>query len=133
MACSEVVPEGPLHCSSCLCERSTGQVCLLIGLSYEDQCAEPDIPAQALKLDVQCNVAVHSCLELGGWAGQHCLQPPATASQAVSHTSPCCLQGLVIMGKRDGLRGMFKGNGTNCVRIIPNSAVKFMTYEQLSR
>ena len=44
-----------------------------------------------------------------------------------------CLQGLVIMGKRDGLRGMFKGNGTNCVRIIPNSAVKFMTYEQLSR
>lgn len=37
------------------------------------------------------------------------------------------------MGKRDGLRGMFKGNGTNCVRIIPNSAVKFMTYEQLSR
>eukprot|EP00891_Asterochloris_glomerata_P009607 jgi/Astpho2/9607/Aster-03879 len=42
-------------------------------------------------------------------------------------------QGLVIMGKRDGLRGMFKGNGTNCVRIIPNSAVKFMTYEQLSR
>ena len=89
----------------------------------------------ALELDVLCNVAMPSRLELGGWAGQHCLQPPATTSQAVSHTSPCCLylQGLVIMGKRDGLRGMFKGNGTNCVRIIPNSAVKFMTYEQLSR
>lgn len=42
-------------------------------------------------------------------------------------------QGLVHMGKADGLRGMFKGNGTNCIRIIPNSAVKFLTYEQLSR
>ncbi len=95
----------------------------------------PHIPAQcmALGLGVLCNAAVPSHLEFGGWAGQHCLHPPAAASQAVSHTSPCCLQGLVIMGKRDGLRGMFKGNGTNCVRIIPNSAVKFMTYEQLSR
>lgn len=42
-------------------------------------------------------------------------------------------QGLVHMGKADGMRGMFKGNGTNCIRIIPNSAVKFLTYEQLSR
>lgn len=42
-------------------------------------------------------------------------------------------QGLMHMWKTDGMRGMFKGNGTNCVRIIPNSAVKFLTYEQLSR
>lgn len=28
---------------------------------------------------------------------------------------------------------MMKGNGTNCARIIPNSAVKFFTYETLSR
>lgn len=28
---------------------------------------------------------------------------------------------------------MFRGNWTNCIRIIPNSAVKFLTYEQLSR
>ena len=28
---------------------------------------------------------------------------------------------------------MFRGNWTNCVRIIPNSAVKFLAYEQLSR
>lgn len=28
---------------------------------------------------------------------------------------------------------MMKGNWTNCVRIIPNSAMKFFTYEQLSR
>ena len=37
------------------------------------------------------------------------------------------------MGKAEGIRGMFRGNWTNCVRIIPNSAVKFLTYEQLSR
>ena len=37
------------------------------------------------------------------------------------------------MGRQEGIRGMFKGNWTNCVRIVPNSAVKFLTYEQLSR
>lgn len=42
-------------------------------------------------------------------------------------------QGLVHMARTEGVRGMMKGNWTNCVRIIPNSAVKFLTYEQLSR
>ncbi|KAK9836550.1 hypothetical protein WJX74_002900 [Apatococcus lobatus] len=42
-------------------------------------------------------------------------------------------QGLKYMAKEDGFRGMMKGNGTNCVRIIPNQAVKFLTYEQLNR
>lgn len=31
------------------------------------------------------------------------------------------------------MQGMMKGNGANCLRIIPNSAVKFFTYEHLSR
>jgi hypothetical protein len=43
------------------------------------------------------------------------------------------LQGLVHMAKTEGVRGMMKGNWTNCVRIIPNSAMKFFTYEQLTR
>lgn len=43
------------------------------------------------------------------------------------------MQGLVQMYKREGMQGMFKGNGTNCARIIPNSAVKFFCYEQLVR
>lgn len=42
-------------------------------------------------------------------------------------------QGLVYMAKTEGVRGMMKGNGTNCVRIIPNSAVKFFAYEHISR
>lgn len=37
------------------------------------------------------------------------------------------------MARTEGMRGMMKGNWTNCVRIIPNSAMKFFTYEQLSR
>eukprot|EP00798_Chlamydomonas_sp_ICE-L_P008256 gene8256-1525_t len=42
-------------------------------------------------------------------------------------------QGLVAMAKRGGIREMMRGNGANCVRIIPNSAVKFITYEHISR
>mmetsp|Transcript_54047 Transcript_54047/g.171503 ORF Transcript_54047/g.171503 Transcript_54047/m.171503 type:complete len:175 (-) Transcript_54047:78-602(-) len=41
-------------------------------------------------------------------------------------------QGLRRMMAEGGIRDMMKGNGTNCVRIVPNSAVKFFTYEQLS-
>lgn len=37
------------------------------------------------------------------------------------------------MTRTGGLREWFKGNGTNCLRIIPNSAVKFVTYQELSR
>jgi solute carrier family 25 phosphate transporter 23/24/25/41 len=42
-------------------------------------------------------------------------------------------QGLSRMARTEGVRGMFKGNWTNCVRIVPNSAIKFFTYEELSR
>ena len=42
-------------------------------------------------------------------------------------------QGLVHMARTEGVRGMMKGNLANCIRIVPNSAVKFLTYEQLSR
>lgn len=42
-------------------------------------------------------------------------------------------QGTVHMWKADGIRGLFKGNGLNCIRIFPNQAIKFMSYEQLSR
>jgi len=41
--------------------------------------------------------------------------------------------GLRSIAHNEGFRGMFKGNGTNCVRIVPNSAVKFLTYETLSK
>ena len=43
------------------------------------------------------------------------------------------LQGLVHMARTEGMRGMMKGNFANCIRITPNSAVKFFTYEQITR
>ncbi|CAM6089737.1 unnamed protein product [Calypogeia fissa] len=43
------------------------------------------------------------------------------------------IQGLKAIWQSEGVRGFFKGNGTNCARIIPNSAVKFYSYEQASK
>ncbi|KAI4369805.1 hypothetical protein MLD38_018209 [Melastoma candidum] len=43
------------------------------------------------------------------------------------------IQGLKYIWRTEGLRGLLKGNGTNCARIVPNSAVKFFSYEQASQ
>ncbi|KAI0030766.1 mitochondrial carrier [Vararia minispora EC-137] len=40
---------------------------------------------------------------------------------------------LVRMWNEEGFRGFMRGNGINCVRIIPYSAVQFTTYEQLKK
>ncbi|KAJ5621188.1 mitochondrial carrier [Penicillium herquei] len=37
-------------------------------------------------------------------------------------------QGLKKMGREEGWRGFMRGNGTNCIRIIPYSAVQFGSY-----
>jgi|TARA_B110000977_G_scaffold123278_1_gene158185 solute carrier family 25 phosphate transporter 23/24/25/41 len=39
--------------------------------------------------------------------------------------------GLSHIWKSEGIKGMFKGNGANCIRIVPNSASKFLAYEYL--
>jgi solute carrier family 25 phosphate transporter 23/24/25/41 len=41
------------------------------------------------------------------------------------------LGGLSHILRTEGVLGMFKGNGANCVRIVPNSASKFLAYEFL--
>ncbi|GAA0169700.1 mitochondrial carrier protein [Lithospermum erythrorhizon] len=43
------------------------------------------------------------------------------------------VQGLQYIWRNEGFRGLFKGNGANCARIVPNSAVKFFSYEQASK
>ncbi|KAK8509664.1 hypothetical protein V6N12_001745 [Hibiscus sabdariffa] len=43
------------------------------------------------------------------------------------------VQGLKYIWGTEGFRGLFKGNGANCARIVPNSAVKFFSYEQASK
>ncbi|KAF8210202.1 mitochondrial carrier domain-containing protein [Mycena galopus ATCC 62051] len=41
---------------------------------------------------------------------------------------------LVRMWKEEGMRGFMRGNGINCIRIVPYSCVlQFTTYEQLKR
>ncbi|KAG6841031.1 hypothetical protein C0991_002493 [Blastosporella zonata] len=40
---------------------------------------------------------------------------------------------LARMWKEEGFRGFMRGNGINCLRIVPYSAVQFTTYEQLKK
>ena len=40
---------------------------------------------------------------------------------------------LVKMGKEEGWRGFMRGNGVNCIRIIPYSAVQFGSYNFYKR
>jgi len=40
---------------------------------------------------------------------------------------------LVKIGKEEGFRGYFKGNGTNVARIIPYVAVQFAAYEEFKK
>ena len=42
------------------------------------------------------------------------------------------VSGLSYMWRTEGMKGFFKGNGANCVRIVPNSAVKFLCYDHMS-
>ena len=41
--------------------------------------------------------------------------------------------GLVKMWREEGMAGFMRGNGINCLRIAPYSAVQFSTYEVLKR
>ncbi|KAF8070030.1 mitochondrial carrier domain-containing protein [Lyophyllum atratum] len=40
---------------------------------------------------------------------------------------------LVRMWTEEGFKGFMRGNGINCLRIVPYSAVQFTTYEQLKK
>ncbi|KAL0956687.1 hypothetical protein HGRIS_002814 [Hohenbuehelia grisea] len=42
-------------------------------------------------------------------------------------------QSLVRMWREEGFKGFMRGNGINCLRIVPYSAVQFTTYEQLKK
>lgn len=42
-------------------------------------------------------------------------------------------KGLWKMWKEEGWKGFFRGNGTNCIRIVPYSAVQFGSYNFYKR
>lgn len=43
------------------------------------------------------------------------------------------VESLVNMYIKDGIGGLFKGNGLNCVRVIPSSAIQFTAYAAFKR
>ncbi len=42
-------------------------------------------------------------------------------------------KGLMKMWRDEGWRGLMRGNGTNCIRIVPYSAVQFGSYNFYKR
>ena len=56
------------------------------------------------------------------------IQPPSTDGQYRG-----VWRSLVRMWNEEGFKGLLRGNGINCLRIVPYSAVQFTTYEQLKK
>ena len=54
------------------------------------------------------------------------VQGISAGSKPVLHTS--VTESLRSLVQRDGVRGLWKGNGLNCVRVVPSSAIQFGAY-----
>ncbi|KAJ6710357.1 SOLUTE CARRIER FAMILY 25 [Salix koriyanagi] len=91
-------------------KASESAVTTIVNLAEEAKLAREGVKAPSLAI-----LSICKSLVAGGVAG------------GVSRTAVAPLE------RTEGFRGLFKGNGTNCARIVPNSAVKFFSYEQASK
>uniref|UniRef100_A0A7S3K362 Mitochondrial carrier protein n=1 Tax=Aureoumbra lagunensis TaxID=44058 RepID=A0A7S3K362_9STRA len=55
------------------------------------------------------------------------VQGLSAGAHPLRHTS--IWPSLVALYKKDGLLGLWKGNGLNCIRVVPSSAVQFACYK----
>lgn len=54
--------------------------------------------------------------------------------QINSGAHKCTVAGVLkTIWRQEGILGMFKGNGTNVIRIFPYSAVQFASYEMAKK
>lgn len=57
---------------------------------------------------------------------------PARAAASAS-SSPSTLAQLRTLFAKEGLRGFFKGNGANCLKVAPTKGIQFLVFEFLKR
>ncbi|KAH7108086.1 mitochondrial carrier [Auriculariales sp. MPI-PUGE-AT-0066] len=83
-----------------------------------------------------------SCMIAGGVAGgvSRTIVSPLERLKIIQQVQPAggkqyagVWNSLVRIWQEEGWKGYMRGNGINCVRIIPYSAVQFTTYEQLKK
>lgn len=61
-------------------------------------------------------------------------QPATAGAQSVRLSGMSAIgQGIWTIYQEGGVRGFWLGNGLNCMKIIPESAIKFFTYEYMKR
>jgi hypothetical protein len=84
-------------------------------------------PLERLKI-IQCGSSMTSLFLGTDSCARRQVQPRNTGKQYTG-----VWRSLARMWNEEGFKGFMRGNGINCVRIIPYSAVQFTTYEQLKK
>jgi len=100
-------------------------------------------PASAFKPEAWLSPQVSSYFIAGGIAGaaSRTVVSPLERLKIIQQVQPRnsgkqytgVWRSLIRIWEEEGFKGFMRGNGINCVRIIPYSAVQFTTYEQLKK